>query len=191
MLRIRRWRHSIARKRSRDADAHRHRRNAGERHALRAGLGVAGEEDLRAQFLAFANFGNHGEPAADMDGARFAKYCADCHVTGRGGDTFGRRALSSTDVDLAFARVKAKGARRIDFGAFVRALGALAERQGAGVAELAAHCLRFVAPTTNATSVAEDVRLHDDKVRRPVARSLARAPSERGSGCAACTSVSA
>jgi hypothetical protein len=99
-----------------------------------------------------------------MDGAHFAKYCSDCNLTGKGQWTFGRKALTVTDVDLAFTKVKAKGARKITFDEFLKALNILAEKQSMSVADIAAHCLRCVAPSTNATSVAEDVRLHDDKV---------------------------
>jgi hypothetical protein len=45
----------------------------GERHQLRSKLGLQSEEDLRSQFLAFANFSNHGEQKGDMDGAMFSK----------------------------------------------------------------------------------------------------------------------
>jgi hypothetical protein len=137
---------------------------AGERHNLRSNLGIAAEEDLKEQFMAFANFGVHGSTVTDMDGLHFAKYCSDCNLIGRGQWTFGRKTLTVTDVDLAFAKVKAKRARRITFDEFLMALNILAEKQAMSVADIVAHCLRCVAPTTNATSVAEDVRLHDDKV---------------------------
>lgn len=146
------------------ADADRLR--AGERHNLRATLGIAAEEDLKQQFLAFANFGIHTGHVADMDGAHFAKYCGDCKLLGRGRDAFGGAALTLTDVDLTFAKVKAKGARRITFDQFLKALSALAEKHDASIAEIVAHCLRFVAPESHARAVAEDVRLHDDKVRK-------------------------
>jgi p25-alpha len=140
---------------------------AGERHNLRATLGIAAEEELRQQFLAFANFGIHTGPVSDMDGAHFAKYCSDCKLLGKSTVSFGKKALTLTDVDLTFAKAKAKGSRRLTFDQFLRALGALGEKQGASIAEVVAHCLRFVAPVNNAKAVAEDVRLHDDKVRRP------------------------
>ena len=136
---------------------------AGEQHSLRATMGMAAEEDLQHQFLAFANFGVHTEPVVDMDGAHFAKYCTDCRLLGKSSDSFGPQGLTLTDVDLVFARVKSKGARRITFDQFLKALGGLAEKQGASIAEIVAHCLRFTDPSNNARAVAQDVRLHDDK----------------------------
>jgi hypothetical protein len=140
--------------------------SAGERHNLRATLGIAAEEELKQQFLAFANFGIHTGVVSDMDGAHWAKYCTDCKLVGKGSGSFGSKALTLTDVDLTFAKVKSKGARRITFDQFLKALGLLAEKQAASIAEVVAHCLRFVAPANNAKAVAEDVRLHDDKVSR-------------------------
>jgi p25-alpha len=134
----------------------------GERHQLRTKLGIESEEDLKAQFAAFANFGNHGEQWSEMDGSRFAKYCAECKVLGGG--------VTRTDVDLAFTRVKDKGARRISFDQFLKALHVLAERRGATLPELLQRCLRFEGPVNHSSVRVGNVRLHDDKVR------VARAP---------------
>lgn len=138
---------------------------SGERHNLRSTLGIAAEEDLKEQFLAFANFGIHSDPVTDIDGSHFAKYCTDCKLLGRGSSTFGSKTLTLTDVDLTFAKSKSKGARRLTFDQFLKALNLLAEKQGLSIADIVKHCLQFVAPAKNATAVAEDVRLHDDKVR--------------------------
>jgi hypothetical protein len=64
-----------------------------------------------------------------MDGRGFAKLCRDAGLID------GER-LSTTQVDLIFAKAKAKGARRIGFDAFVDAIAAVAEkkvRRGCGV----------------------------------------------------------
>jgi hypothetical protein len=147
-------------------------RAAGERHNLRSTLGINAEEELKQQFLAFANFGNHSVITTDMDGPHFAKYCGDCKLLGKGRQSFGAKTLTLTDVDLTFAKVKSKGSRRISFDQFLKALNILAEKQGAAIADIVGHCLQFIAPSKNATSVAEDVRLHDDKARptTPTAR---------------------
>lgn len=45
--------------------------------------------------------------AADMDGKTFAKMAKDCKILDK--------ALTATDIDLTFAKVKDKAARKITF----------------------------------------------------------------------------
>lgn len=52
-----------------------------------------------------------------MDGARFSKLCKDTGLVGS--------SLSTTDVDLIFARVKERGERRITFDQVCAAAGAM------------------------------------------------------------------
>lgn len=129
----------------------------GVRHQLRSKLGYETEEDLKNQFLAFANFSNHGEPCSDMDGSRFSKYCSDCHVLGKG--------VTRTDVDLAFTKCKQKGTRRITFDQFLNALNLLAARRDVGLVELMQACLTFEGPVHHSSVKFGNSRLHDDKVR--------------------------
>ncbi len=80
----------------------------------------------------------------EMDGGRFEKLCRDCGLVDR-------KAVTSTEVDLAFARAKAKGARRLSFERFLDALALLAERKGASLAELAAAVLAARGPCVTGT----------------------------------------
>lgn len=132
----------------------------GERHQLRSKLGIESEEDLKNQFFAFANFSNHGEQCSDMDGARFSKYCSDCKILSKG--------VSRTDVDLAFAKCKDKGARRLTFDQFLKALNLLAARRDVALVELLQRCLTFEGPVNHSSVRVGNVRLHDDKVRVPI-----------------------
>lgn len=129
---------------------------AGERHQLRSKLGIESEEELKSQFVAFANFGNHGEQCSEMDGARFCKYCQDCKVLGKG--------VTRTDVDLAFAKCKDKGARRVNFDQFLKALNLLASRRDLALDTLVARCIAFQGPVNHSSVRVGSVRLHDDKV---------------------------
>lgn len=93
----------------------------------------------------------------ELDGPRFAKYARDCQLL--------CKSLTSTDVDLIFACVKAKAARHIGFDTFLHALHMIAEKRGESFVELVTNVLRHESPVTMATR-ATTVRLHDDKVRR-------------------------
>ncbi len=98
----------------------------------------------------------------EMDGGRFEKLCRDCGLVDR-------KAVTSTEVDLAFARAKAKGARRLSFERFLDALALLAERKGASLAELAAAVLAARGPCVTGTR-ADYVKFHDDKARARIPR---------------------
>jgi hypothetical protein len=110
----------------------------------------------------------------EMDGGRFEKLCRDCGLVDR-------KAVTSTEVDLAFARAKAKGARRLSFERFLDALALLAERKGASLAELAAAVLAARGPCVTGTR-ADYVKFHDDKARARAPRRAA--PGRTGSSFA-------
>ena len=59
-------------------------------------------KELYAQFTA---------GASDMDGKVFAKLCKDCKVISKD--------CTATDVDLTFAKVKDKAARKISYNQFM------------------------------------------------------------------------
>jgi len=63
---------------------------------------VAGSEQCRKTFADYCGTGK-----SDMDGKGFAKMAKDLKLIDK--------KLSSTDVDLAFSKVKDKTARRITF----------------------------------------------------------------------------
>lgn len=49
-----------------------------------------------------------------MDGKTFAKVAKDCKIL--------NKALTSTDVDLTFAKIKDKAARKINFAQFIKGM---------------------------------------------------------------------
>lgn len=62
---------------------------------------------------------------AEMDSLQFAKLCRDSGLVG------GATAGPGPEVDLAFTKARARGARRLGFGEFLTALALLAQEQGA------------------------------------------------------------
>jgi len=74
--------------------------------------------ELRSVFLAYAAFGSTARYADELDSAKFAKLARE---TGLAGGAVGPAA-----VDLAFARVKPRGARTVSYDAFQQALAILA-----------------------------------------------------------------
>eukprot|EP00931_Biecheleriopsis_adriatica_P101439 TRINITY_DN76577_c0_g1_i1.p1 TRINITY_DN76577_c0_g1~~TRINITY_DN76577_c0_g1_i1.p1 ORF type:complete len:541 (-),score=87.43 TRINITY_DN76577_c0_g1_i1:320-1942(-) len=90
----------------------------------------------------------------DMDGKTFAKLCKDAH--------FLDKDLTTSDVDILFAKVLPKGQRRIDFSHFESLLALLAEKKGVPVAKVRFLAAAADAPVLHGT-VADTVRLHDDK----------------------------
>ncbi|KAK9838481.1 hypothetical protein WJX81_002091 [Elliptochloris bilobata] len=124
------------------------------RPELLAALGPAAEGELKKVFCSFASFGGR-QHVEEMDGGRFEKLCRDCGLVDR-------KAVTSTEVDLAFARAKAKGARRLTFERFLDALALLAERKGTSLADLAAAVLAARGPCVSGTR-ADYVKFHDDK----------------------------
>lgn len=108
-------------------------------------------------FLVFANFSNRGELLTEMDGVLFAKYCTDTGITK--GDT------TCADADLAFAGVKTKGARRITFDQFVKALKMLSVQHETQLVDVVEKCLVVDGPINHSAAKVNSVRLHDDKVR--------------------------
>ncbi len=109
--------------------------------------------ELRGVFTSFASFGSRVE-LPDIDNARFYKLTKDCGLTaanvgGRprlachpprhGCPVYpgsaaclllrSRTQLTSTDVDIIFAKAKAKGARRMTFEQFISALSMCADKK--------------------------------------------------------------
>lgn len=87
----------------------------------------------------------------------WAKLCRDC-------DLIKFPSFTATDADLLFARVKPKGGRRIGFEGVVAALELAAQKRGCSTLELAHRVVAAGGPATaEGCTVAESVRLHDDK----------------------------
>ena len=75
--------------------------------------------ELKTVFEGYTSSSSQG----GMDGKSFAKCAKDNKLLDK--------RLTSTDVDLIFARIKDKGSRRITFEQFVEGLEAMAGRKGA------------------------------------------------------------
>jgi len=111
---------------------------------------------LHASFITFANYGaKSGSKAEEMEGKNFLKFFKDTGL-------MHKKKLTSTDIDIIFSKVKAKGARKISFEEFARGLTLVAEKLGKPYAELVADLAGAGGPNTNATKT-DAVKLHDDK----------------------------
>lgn len=89
-----------------------------------------------------------------MDGKVFAKLCKDCKVI--------TKDCSSTDVDLTFAKVKDKAARKISFEQFLQAIELLAAKRKETSMALQEKMCSQGGPKYSGTK-AEAVKFHDDK----------------------------
>ncbi|NXW85907.1 TPPP2 protein, partial [Alopecoenas beccarii] len=73
-------------------------------------------------FRKFAVYGNTAASGNDMTGKNFSKMCKECGV-------MDGKAVTSTDVDIVFNKVKAKGARTITFAEFQEAMKELCSKR--------------------------------------------------------------
>ncbi|NXC48809.1 TPPP2 protein, partial [Penelope pileata] len=73
---------------------------------------MAGLED---SFRKFAVYGDTAANGSNMTGKNFSKMCKECGV-------MDGKAVTSTDIDILFNKVKAKGARTITFAEFQQAM---------------------------------------------------------------------
>lgn len=89
-----------------------------------------------------------------MEGKVFAKFCKDCKLIDK--------KFSATDVDLLFAKVKAKTDRRITFAQFNTALAGIAEKKGVDVESVKSAVVTAGGPIFVGTKL-EAVKFHDDK----------------------------
>jgi len=103
---------------------------------------------IQAIFKSFAG------GAAEMDGRQFAKLSKDCNILDK--------KLTNTDIDLIFAKVKDKTARKINYTQFTNALEHCATKKGISKADLISAIETAGGPKFSGTK-AEAVRFHDDK----------------------------
>lgn len=89
-----------------------------------------------------------------MDGKCFAKVSKDTQML--------NKALTSTDIDLIFAKIKDKAARRINFAQFESGIELCAGKRGESMQSLLAKVLESGGPIYQGTK-AEAVKYHDDK----------------------------
>eukprot|EP01063_Lacrimia_lanifica_P000667 TRINITY_DN1034_c0_g3_i1.p1 TRINITY_DN1034_c0_g3~~TRINITY_DN1034_c0_g3_i1.p1 ORF type:complete len:185 (+),score=79.84 TRINITY_DN1034_c0_g3_i1:59-556(+) len=112
-------------------------------------------ENLQEVFETFCAFGGGANAKAEMDNARFAKFCKDSKLVDK--------KFTSTDCDLIFSKIKAKGERKIPFATFkTKAIPEIAAKKGMTADELEARILGAGGPTSSGTK-ADAVKFHDDK----------------------------
>ena len=104
--------------------------------------------DIKAIFKSFA------ANTTELDGRQFAKLSKDCNILDK--------KLTATDIDLIFAKVKAKTARKISYAQFESALEQCATKKGITKAELVKRIEAVGGPKFQGTK-AEYVKFHDDK----------------------------
>ena len=83
---------------------------------------------LNALFTTFAAGRAQKGPATEMDGPSFSRLCRDGNII--------NDELTTTSVDIIFARAKDKGKRKIDKDGFLRALAMIAAEKGTSFEEL-------------------------------------------------------
>jgi hypothetical protein len=119
-------------------------------------------ERVAAIYGQFAGFGTGSGVAAtqlsplqrEMDSKQFAKLCRESGIS--------RGPVDSPAVDLAFAKVRVAGRRRLSFAEFLTALELLAKDRKLPEGEALARVASCTGPRRNSTTP-EYTRLHDDK----------------------------
>lgn len=106
-----------------------------------------------ALFESFCSWSTFGSPRGPhirlredeiMGSSHWNKLCRDVGLVPTGGHEESSGCVSFSDVDLMFAKVKARGKRRINFSQFIDALGLMAEKLGSmdvmDVAQMIVQC---------------------------------------------------
>lgn len=110
---------------------------------------------LREVFLQFCNFGRTGnQQTNEMESRALVKMMRDKKVLSK--------RVTSTDCDLAFAKVKSRGAKRITFGQFQQAIEVIAAKKGKPFDFVVAKLCGGAGPASSGT-VAQANKFHDDK----------------------------
>ena len=89
-----------------------------------------------------------------MDGKIFAKMAKDCKILDKN--------LTTTDIDIIFAKVKDKAARKINFSQFQAGIEACAAKKKTTFEALSETIMSTGGPVFTGTK-AEAVKYHDDK----------------------------
>ena len=109
--------------------------------------------DIKTAFTAFASFGSASQ-VTEMDNSHFSKMCKECKIVDK--------HFTTTDVDLLFNKIKAKGARKISLGQFRDgAIPEIAAKKKCSAEEIEAKILAS-SPASHSTK-AEATKFHDDK----------------------------
>ncbi|NWZ59461.1 TPPP2 protein, partial [Haliaeetus albicilla] len=81
--------------------------------------------EVENTFRKFAIYGDTSASGNDMTGKNFSKMCKECGV-------MDGKAVTSTDIDIVFNKVKTKGARTITFAEFQQAMKELCSKRFKG-----------------------------------------------------------
>jgi hypothetical protein len=113
---------------------------------------------LHNVFLDFVNFGGGSkERKNEMDGKSFLKMTRDCGLLDKASS-----GLTTTDVDIIFAKAKAKGERRLLFNELYEiALPLLAQKKGWPMQDLVNVICNSSGPVATGTRAGR-VELHDN-----------------------------
>lgn len=127
-------------------------------------------EEVREAFEGFCSqFAPAGMTSHIMDNRTFAKLCKDCNlIEGRG--------FTRNDIDVVFAKVKARNARTIGLPEFEQALHLIAQKKGCHIDAVFRAIESSGGPTTQATQ-ADNVRFHDDESTYTGTKAAAAAPA--------------
>jgi len=116
-------------------------------------------DPVHERFLAYSSFGDKNS-AGQIDNNMFSKLCKECGIV--------NKQVTTTDVDITFAKVKPKGLRKLDWAGFNEALALLAQKRfpsankETSLSQLKALISSSKGPQANATK-ADFVKFHDDK----------------------------
>eukprot|EP00961_Rhodomonas_salina_P284453 3844658-Rhodomonas_salina.1 len=125
-----------------------------------------------------AVFGVYCEGQATMDGKSFAKLSRDAKL-------LDSKLLTATDVDLTFAKIKAKAERRINFDQFRDGLKIFAHKKGGAYDDIKMAIMQCEEGPVLSGTRAEANKLHDDKslytgTFSPTGAAMQRSASRKG-----------
>lgn len=116
---------------------------------------LAIEEAVFQTFKLFCSSGGK-QPCEELDGTRCSKLFRDAGILDHG--------IGSVEVDIHFAKAKKEqGARKIGFECFLTLLQNVSSQKKIPYEELMRRIATCTGPAMHGTTVAESVRLHDDK----------------------------
>eukprot|EP00204_Picochlorum_oklahomense_P000638 CAMPEP_0118799868 /NCGR_PEP_ID=MMETSP1161-20130426/1944_1 /TAXON_ID=249345 /ORGANISM="Picochlorum oklahomensis, Strain CCMP2329" /LENGTH=482 /DNA_ID=CAMNT_0006727625 /DNA_START=62 /DNA_END=1513 /DNA_ORIENTATION=+ len=113
---------------------------------------------LREAFLKWSMFGNRDATKMSddvMTSFAWMKLCRDCGLVSKSASR--KKCIDSTEADLIFAKVKARGKRKICFSQFIDAVGLVAEKSGRHVMHVIDAILAAQGPVLNGTVVSVPV----------------------------------
>ncbi|XP_051836334.1 tubulin polymerization-promoting protein family member 2 [Antechinus flavipes] len=80
------------------------------------------ESEAEKTFHLFAAFGDSSSSGSNLNNQNFVKLCKDCGI-------IDGKAITPTDVDIVFSKVKEKNVRTIDWGRFQTAIKELGQKK--------------------------------------------------------------